>query len=97
MLRAGLEQERVAGDERDALIEAGAVFTRHRVVVVTAYAVNAGDVPQQLSRCDGPLLFRVRRNVALDRRIEIKTPAGRAGARPRPRSTVSRGRRDGSA
>jgi hypothetical protein len=72
VLRTRLEQERVAGDERDSLVEARTVFDWHSVVVVAADAVNAGDVAHQLARGDGPWLFRVRRKIALDRRIEIK-------------------------
>ena len=50
------------------------MFARHGVVVVAADAVDAGDVAHQLARGDRPLLFRVRGNIALDRRIEIEAP-----------------------
>ena len=48
---------------------------RHRVVVVAADAVDAGDVAHQLARRECPLLFGVRGNEALDRRVEIEPPA----------------------
>ena len=47
---------------------------RHGVVVVAADAVDAGDVAHQLARGDRPLLFRIRGNIALNRRIEIESP-----------------------
>jgi len=75
VLRPRLEQERVGGKQRHRFVEARTVFDRHGVVVVAADAMDARNVAHQLARGDRPLLFRVRRNIALDRRIEIEAPA----------------------
>ena len=97
MLCARLEQERVVGKHRHRFVEARTVCGRHRVVVVAADAVDAGDVAHQLARGDRPLLLGVCRNIPLNGRIEIEAPPVVQKGGGQPRSAVSRGRRDGSA
>ena len=86
MLRPGLETELVTGEELDRLVEVRAVLSGHAVAVevVAATAVNTRDIAHQLACGDRPLLLRIRRHVALNRRIEIEaSPIVQKGGRNR--------------
>ena len=86
MLRPGFEPELVTGEQLDRLVEVRAVLIGHTVAVevVAATAVNTRDVAHQLACGDRPLLLRIRRDVALNRRIEIQaSPIVQKGGRNR--------------
>ena len=86
MLGPRLEPEPVTGEELDRLVEVRAVLGGHAVAVdvVAATAVDTRDVAHQLACGDRPWLLRIRRHIALNRRIEIEaSPIVQKGGRNR--------------
>src|SRR4029453_18817124 len=63
------------GEGRQRFVKTRALATGRVVVVVTADAVDAGDVAHQLARGHRPRLLWVRGDVSLNRDIEIDAPA----------------------
>ena len=64
------KQQRVAVEDRQSLVEARAVASRH-ALSITAEVVDARDVTHQLARADRPLLRGECRDVPLNRGVEV--------------------------
>ena len=69
-VRTGADRARRARHPRRGVAQC---CSRHRVVPVTANAVDTGDVPKKLAGGERPWFGRVHGHVALDRRVEIET------------------------